>query len=81
MRRLVVIVTFVIGVVSIRAQDMGWSANATESFRIFQSKVLDEYDQLVMEFGLGVIDAAGSITEQQQTLRQVVSANLEIQKP
>ena len=61
--------------------DMGWSANATESFRIFQSKVLDEYDQLVMEFGLGVIDAAGSITEQQQTLRQVVSANLEIQKP
>jgi dTMP kinase len=61
--------------------DMGWSSNATESFRIFQSKVLDEYDQLVTEFGLGVIDASGSITEQQQTLRQVVSANLEIQKP
>jgi dTMP kinase len=61
--------------------DMGWSTNATESFRIFQSKVLDEYDQLVTEFGLGVIDASGSITEQQQTLRHVVSANLEIQKP
>jgi dTMP kinase len=60
--------------------DMGWSTNATESFRIFQSKVLDEYDQLVTEFGLGVIDASGSITEQQQTLRHVVSANLEIQK-
>jgi dTMP kinase len=61
--------------------DMGWTTNATESFRIFQSKVLEEYDQLVTEFGLGVIDASGSITEQQQTLRQVVSANLEIQKP
>jgi dTMP kinase len=60
--------------------DMGWSTNATESFRIFQSKVLEEYDQLVTEFGLGVIDASGSITEQQQTLRHVVSANLEIQK-
>src|SRR4051794_33707203 len=45
--------------------DMGWSVNATESFRIFQSKVLDEYDQLVSEFDLRVIDASGSITEQQ----------------
>jgi len=60
--------------------DMGWSANATESFRIFQSKVLDEYDQLVTEFGLSVIEAGGSITEQQQTLRRLVSDNLEIPK-
>jgi len=60
--------------------DMGWSTNATESFRIFQSKVLDEYDQLVTEFGLSVIDAGVSITDQQRTLRQLVSDNLEIQK-
>jgi dTMP kinase len=60
--------------------DMGWNSNATESFRIFQSKVLDEYDQIVSEFGLRVVDAAGSITDQQQTLRQLVSANLEIAK-
>ena len=57
-----------------------WNSNATESFRIFQSKVLDEYDQIVSEFGLRVVDAAGSITDQQQTLRQLVSANLEIAK-
>src|SRR6185369_4304250 len=43
--------------------DMGWSSNATESFRIFQSKVLDEYDQLVDEFGLHVVDAGASITD------------------
>jgi dTMP kinase len=60
--------------------DMGWNTNATESFRIFQSKVLDEYDQIVSEFGLRVVDAAGSITDQQHTLRQLVSANLEIAK-
>ena len=32
--------------------DMGWSTNPTESFRIFQGKVLDEYDRIVDEFGL-----------------------------
>jgi len=61
--------------------DMAWSANATESFRIFQSKVLDEYDQLVTEFDLSVIDAVGSITDQQRALRRLVSDNLEVQKP
>ena len=60
--------------------DMGWSANATESFRMFQSKVLDEYDQLVDEFGLNVVDAGGSITDQQQVLRQIVSDNLETRR-
>ena len=57
--------------------DMGWSANATESFRIFQSKVLEEYDHLVDEFNLSVIDGAGSITDQQRQFRRLVSASLE----
>jgi len=60
--------------------DMGWSANLTESFRIFQTKVLDEYDQLVNEFGLHVIEAGGSITDQQRELRRLVSENLETPK-
>ena len=37
--------------------DLGWSANPVESFRLFQGKVLDEYDRIVDEFGLSVIDA------------------------
>jgi dTMP kinase len=53
--------------------DMGWSANPTESFRIFQGKVLEEYDRLVDEFGLQVISATGSITEQQRVVRRLVS--------
>src|SRR4051812_919217 len=61
--------------------DMGWSTNATESFRIFQSKVLDEYDQIVPEFNLSVIDASGSITDQQRQFRRLVSENLESVKP
>jgi dTMP kinase len=57
--------------------DMGWSNSPTDSFRIFQSKVLDEYDQLVPEYDLSVIDAGQSITEQQRQLRHLISANLE----
>ena len=57
--------------------DMGWSNNPTESFRLFQTKVLEEYDQIVAEYGLNVIDAETSITDQQRQLRDVVSTNLE----
>jgi dTMP kinase len=59
--------------------DMGWSANAVESFRIFQGKVLDEYDRLVDEFGLSVVNASGSITDQQRIFRRLVSQHLEIE--
>ena len=59
--------------------DMGWSSQPLESFRIFQGKVLDEYDRLVDEFGLSVIDASLAITDQQQMVRNLVSRQL--QKP
>jgi len=59
--------------------DMGWSSNAIESFRIFQGKVLDEYDRLVDEYGLSVVNAVGSITEQQRVFRRLVSQHLEIE--
>lgn len=59
--------------------DMGWSSNLVESFKIFQGKVLYEYDRLVDEFGLSVVNATGSITEQQRTFRKLVSHHLQIE--
>jgi dTMP kinase len=59
--------------------DMGWSTSSVESFRLFQGKVLDEYDRLVDEFGMSVVDAVGSITEQQRTFRKLVSQRLEME--
>jgi dTMP kinase len=53
--------------------DLGWSNNPVESFRLFQGKVLDEYDRIVDEYGLEVISAAGSITEQQRFVRSLIS--------
>jgi dTMP kinase len=58
--------------------DLGWSTSPIESFRMFQGRVLDEYDALVKEFGLEVVDARGSITEQQRLVRQVVSQHLDV---
>ena len=58
--------------------DMGWSTNLVESFTIFQGKVLQEYDRLVDEFGLSVVDATGPITDQQRTFRRLVTQHLEI---
>jgi len=52
--------------------DLGWSTNPAESFRLFQGKVLDEYDRIVNEYGLKVVDAVGSITTQQQLVRKLV---------
>ncbi len=57
--------------------DMGWSRDIVESFRLFQGKVLAEYDRLVEEFGLQIIDAQDSIAAQQRTVRALVARHLE----
>lgn len=42
-----------------------------ESFRLFQSRVLDIYESLIAEFGLKVQDATADIHTQQQQVRRV----------
>ncbi len=61
--------------------DMGLSQDMTESFRIFQSRILLEYDKIVSEYGLITMDATKEIEEQQNDMRQLVSAALEHYKP
>ena len=51
--------------------DLGLSHDPAESFRIFQSRVLDEYDRLVGEFGLRVVEATGDIHTQQLLVRRM----------
>jgi len=57
--------------------DLGLSPSLVESFRLFQGRVLEEYDQTVDEFGLKVVDASGSITSQQREFRRLVGEYLE----
>ncbi len=56
--------------------DMGWADEPEESFKIFQGKILEEYDQMVDEFGLTVIDATRSIEKQQREMRRLVAPQL-----
>jgi dTMP kinase len=51
--------------------DVGLSQDPAESFRLFQSRVLDIYDRLVDEFGLQVVDATGDINSQQLLVRRM----------
>ncbi len=52
--------------------DLGLATNPVESFRLFQSRVLEIYDQLAQEFDLRVIDATGDIPTQQRVVRRMV---------
>ena len=61
--------------------DMGLSQDITESFRIFQSRILAEYDKIVSEYGLITMDATKDIEEQQNEMRHVVSNALENYRP
>lgn len=56
--------------------DMEWSDDAEESFKIFQGKILAEYDRMVDEFGLTVIDATRSIEAQQREMRTIITRHL-----
>ena len=53
--------------------DLGLSDDLEESFRTFQSRIVDEYEKMVDEFNLVVIDATRSIEEQQAEVRRIVS--------
>jgi dTMP kinase len=56
--------------------DMGWNDDPEESFTLFQGKILAEYDRMVDEFGLTVIDAKRSIVAQQREMRTIVTQHL-----
>ena len=56
--------------------DMQWTDDPEESFTIFQGKILAEYDRMVEEFGLTVIDATRKIERQQREMRKIVMRHL-----
>ena len=53
--------------------DLDLSPNIVESFRIFQARILEEYEAMAEEMGFFVIDATQSIEKQQQQMRQIVT--------
>lgn len=56
--------------------DLGLSRDVEESFRIFQGRILEEYEAMIEEMGFHVIDATGSIEDQQKQMRAIVLREL-----
>jgi len=56
--------------------DLGLSHDTEESFRLFQGRILEEYEKMIAEFDLHVIDATLPIEVQQAQMRQAVKAKL-----
>jgi dTMP kinase len=58
--------------------DLQLSPDIHESFRIFQGRVMEQYDTLADEFGFTVIDATRSAHEQQQQIRSLIAEHLDL---
>jgi dTMP kinase len=57
--------------------DLGLSDDPIQSFRIFQGRILDEYQRMISEFGLTVIDATLPVEEQQTQVRRIAQTHLD----
>jgi hypothetical protein len=51
--------------------DLGLSRNMEESFRIFQSRIVAQYEAMIEEMDFHVIDATKSIEAQQKEMRRI----------
>jgi len=56
--------------------DMGLEQDPKESYKIFQAKIMSEYERQVEEYGLTVMDAVQPVQTQQRTLRRAIKNHL-----
>jgi len=57
--------------------DLGLSNDPHESFKMFQQRIVNEYEAMINEYNLTVMDATLPIPEQQRIMRQLVRPHLE----
>jgi len=60
--------------------DLRLSTDPYESFRIFQGRLLEQYLAMSTEFNFRLIDANKPVEAQQSLVRQLVSANIDLEK-
>lgn len=56
--------------------DLNLHPDRFESFRLFQGRILQEYERMIEEHGFVVLDATEEITEQQRKVREVITQRL-----
>lgn len=58
--------------------DMGWSTDPYESFRVFQGKILDQYELIGRRHKFTVIDATEDIHAQQAKVRRIIADTIDL---
>jgi len=58
--------------------DLGLASSTRESFRIFQGRIAQEYERMVVEYGFTRIDASQAIELQQEQVRRIVASHFDI---
>lgn len=58
--------------------DLGMSNDITESFRIFQGRIMEQYDRLADEFAFTTIDATRNVFDQQQDVRRIIGEGIDL---
>jgi dTMP kinase len=58
--------------------DLGLSNDITESFRLFQGRIMEQYDRLSGEFDFTVMDATRNVYDQQQELRRIIGEGVDL---
>jgi dTMP kinase len=53
--------------------DLDLSNDPYDSYRIFQSRIIEQYESMIKSEGFIVIDATSGIEEQQQLVRETIS--------
>src|SRR5215475_12626757 len=61
--------------------DLGLARDVEESFRLFQGRILAEYESMIEEMGFHVIDATHSIESQQKEMRRIVLREFGLVRP
>jgi len=56
--------------------DLNLAPDVLSSFRMFQGRILEQYQQIAQEYGLRQIDATQNIGEQQRIVRQMMDETL-----
>ena len=54
--------------------DMNLSNDRYESYRIFQSRIIDQYESMIENEGFIIIDGTSGIEEQQQIVRNHIKS-------
>lgn len=56
--------------------DLDLASDVEESYRTFQGRILEEYERIVPEYGLQVVDATQPVEVQQRLLRRTIDKHL-----